>query len=88
MDPSALALLPETEARILLRDRVLVWKLLRPPYPALGIGELRVLRIREEDERIELIAGYERYERLTDKGGPNLVHGEEPKTTRAVSARP
>jgi hypothetical protein len=37
--------------------------LLVPPYPALGIGSLRVLRVREGDA-IEIVAGYDRYERL------------------------
>ena len=42
----ALTLLPEAEARRALGDRPLELTLLRPPYAALGVGVLRVLRIR------------------------------------------
>jgi len=64
MDPSALVLLPETEVRALLRERPVSWRLLRPPYPALGEGTLRVLRLSEREGVTELVAGYERYARL------------------------
>jgi hypothetical protein len=37
---------------------------LRPPFPALGVGVLRVLRVRDVGEATELVAGYERYERV------------------------
>lgn len=39
---------------------------LAPPHPALGIGELRVLRIDPPDAqgRAEVIVSYEGYERL------------------------
>jgi hypothetical protein len=42
-----------------------------PPYPALGVGTLRVLRVREESApgqtpQTEIIAGYDRYERLPE----------------------
>jgi hypothetical protein len=72
MDPSALVLLPETEARALLRERPVVWRLLRPPSPALGEGVLRTLRFCERDGVTELTVGYERYARLerdTPAGG-------------------
>ena len=64
MDPSSLALMPERDVRSLLRDRDVSLRLLRPPYPAVGIGTLRVLRVRERGSVTELVAGYERYERL------------------------
>ena len=59
-----LALMPETEARRVLADVRLTLRMLRPPYPAIGRGILRVLRVRESDDAIELLAGYEGYERL------------------------
>jgi len=61
---TALVLLPETAVRAVLRDRTLTLRLLRPPYPALGVGVLRVLRVAERDAGTEIVAGYERYERL------------------------
>ena len=64
MDSSSLALLPEREVRSLLRDRDVSLQLLRPPYPAVGLGMLRVLRVRERDGVTQVVAGYERYERL------------------------
>ena len=59
-----LALLPEVEARRLLAGRDLIFRLLAPPFPALGAGALRVLRVAERGARTEIVAGYERYERL------------------------
>jgi hypothetical protein len=59
-----LTLLPEVEARALLGGRELFLRLLRPPYPVVGLGVLRVLRVSERDERTEIVAGYEAYERL------------------------
>jgi hypothetical protein len=61
--------LPEPAVRAALAERALVLRVLLPPYPALGVGVLRVLRVREENEpgaspRTEIIAGYDRYERL------------------------
>lgn len=60
----ALTLLPEVRARGLLGDRPIALTVLRPPYPALGVGTLRVLRIREGSEATNVVASYERYERL------------------------
>ncbi len=59
-----LTLLPEVEARATLAGRSLALRVLRPPYPAAGVGTLRVLRVRERGERTELVAGYDGYERL------------------------
>ncbi len=59
-----LTLLPEREVRERLGDRPLRLVVLRPPFAALGVGVLRVLRIAASGERTEIVAGYERYERL------------------------
>jgi hypothetical protein len=56
--------LPEVDARRLLAARNLRFRLLAPPFAALGVGVLRVLRVAERGARTEIIAGYERYERL------------------------
>ena len=63
-DEPSLVLLPEIEARATLAGRTLSWRLLRPPYPALGVGSLRVLRIVPCGDVTEIVAGYDRYERL------------------------
>jgi hypothetical protein len=61
----SLVLVPEVEARAALGDRALSLVVLRPPYPALGCGVLRVLRVTEGAEgATEIVAGYESYERL------------------------
>ncbi len=65
------------EARALLGadlsdSRVVRFSVLTPVYPSLGCGKLRVLRVRPlpaggdaaGSEVIEVIAGYESYERL------------------------
>lgn len=54
----------EVDARRILSGRNLVFSVLTPLYHALGCGRLRVLRIRERGERVEIIAGYETYERI------------------------
>jgi len=61
---TALVMLPEVEARALLGDRRLAFRLLRPPYPALGLGTLRVLRVCDGDGVTQVVAGYDGYERL------------------------
>jgi len=66
--PATLALVPEYQARALLAGRSLLLCVLRPPYPALGVGTLRVLRVAERGERTEIVAGYEAYERLDASG--------------------
>jgi len=70
--PRPLALLPEAEARLVLAGRDLIFRLLTPPFVALGVGTLRVLRVVERGARTEIIAGYERYERLEspERRGP------------------
>ena len=53
----------ESLARRALAGRPLRLRMLVPPYPAFGVGTLRVLRIREHEPYLEVVAGYERYER-------------------------
>jgi hypothetical protein len=68
MTLAELTLVPEVLARRELAGRALRLHVLRPPYPALGVGILRILRIREDavdtSPALELTVGYERYERL------------------------
>lgn len=61
----ALTMLPEVQARRLLAGHPMTLAVLQPPYPALGVGTLRVLRVRETAASIlEVVAGYDNYERL------------------------
>ncbi len=60
----ALTLLPEVHARGLLGHRPISLTILRPPYPALGVGTLRVLRVSESGEATDVVASYDRYERI------------------------
>jgi hypothetical protein len=62
-EPDSLTLLPEVDVRRALAGRILTFTLLAPPYPAIGVGALRVLRIVEREGAADVIAGYERYER-------------------------
>lgn len=61
-------MMPWVAARRSLGDRPLRFRLLAPPYAALGLGALRALRIEppagEHDGAWELVAGYDRYEKL------------------------
>jgi len=63
-----LVMLPWVAARRALVDRPLRFRLLAPPYPALGVGALRTLRVRalagEHDGAWEILTGYEGYERI------------------------
>jgi hypothetical protein len=61
-----LTLLPEPAARReLLSAHTLALNVLRPPYPVLGIGSLRILRVRETGAgALEIVAGYDNYQRL------------------------
>ena len=62
------AMLPYREALRELRDRSVRFRVLSPPYAALGVGVLRALRVRalagEHDGAWELVAGYDGYERI------------------------
>ncbi len=57
-------MMTEVRARRILSERQVAFSILTPLYHALGCGKLRVLRIRQTGERLEMIAGYESYERL------------------------
>jgi hypothetical protein len=59
-----LILSPEVEARAALAGRKLTLRMLLPPYPALGCGRLRVIRLRDIGDTTELLCTYEGYERL------------------------
>jgi hypothetical protein len=63
-----LVFLPWCQAAQALRDRALRFRVLTPPYAAVGVGTLRALRVTalsgEHDGAWELVAGYEGYERL------------------------
>jgi hypothetical protein len=63
-----LVLLPWVEALRALGDRALRFRVLTPPYAAVGVGVLRALRVRalvgEHDGAWELVAGYDGYERI------------------------
>jgi len=61
---AAVTLEPFSEVRARLAARNLRVRTLSPTVPALGIGVLRVLRVTELPEALELVIGYERYERL------------------------
>lgn len=63
-----LVMLPWLQARKALGDRELRFRVLRPPYGVIGLGELRALRVTalagEHDGAWELLAGYDGYEKL------------------------
>lgn len=61
---SDLVLVPEVEARAQLANRNVALRLLLPPYPAVGLGKLRVLRVKERGDVTELLCSYEGYERI------------------------
>jgi hypothetical protein len=64
-DGLALTLLADVRASGLLGTRPIALTLLRPPYPVLGVGALRVLRVSERpDATTDVVASYERYERI------------------------
>jgi hypothetical protein len=65
-DRGPLTLLREVDVRRALAGTELAFRVLTPPYPALGVGALRVLRIAEFGPHTEIVAGYERYERLAE----------------------
>jgi hypothetical protein len=68
MNADDLVLSPWLDAVRALDDRPLRFRVLTPPYPAIGVGTLRALRVAalsgEHDGAWELVAGYEGYERL------------------------
>jgi hypothetical protein len=58
-----LTLMPEVAARAVLVGRPLRLRVLAPVGPTLGVGTLRVLRASERDDMIDLVCGYESYDR-------------------------
>jgi len=63
-----LVLLPWVAARRALGDRTLRFRVLTPPYAAVGVGVLRALRVvaltGEHDGAWELVAGYDGYDKI------------------------
>ena len=60
-----LVLMPEAQARRRLDGRRVRFSVLFPVGNVAGRGVLRVLRVRQcEDGAVELVCGYESYERL------------------------
>jgi len=56
-----LVLVPEVEARRVLRDRRIRLRVLAPYGSWIGCGRLRVLRLKMYDAEVELTVGYEAY---------------------------
>ena len=54
----------EVEARAALAGRRLALRILTPPYAALGLGCLRVLRLHERAGTTEILCSYEGYARI------------------------
>jgi len=65
-ESESLALMPLIDARALLGEGRVRLRMLLPPYAAVGLGVLRVLRARERDGAMEIVAGYDGYARLAD----------------------
>jgi len=67
-DTEDLTLMPEVEARAALVGRRVLFSVLAPVGAWAGRGVLRVLRatpkIEGDEEAVELVCGYESYERL------------------------
>ncbi len=63
-----LILMPEVQARRLLQSegKPITLTILRPVVPAFGCGKLRALRIRprKQESELEVVAGYDWYERI------------------------
>ncbi len=59
-----LLLLPLSEALAKVGQAPVAVSVVTPPYPALGKGSLRVVRVREEGPGLHLDLSYEDYERL------------------------
>ncbi|HEV2261266.1 MAG TPA: hypothetical protein VGR69_03120 [Candidatus Rubrimentiphilum sp.] len=59
-----MVLLPEVQARRQLAGRVTAFSVLSPVGAYAGVGILRVLRLAQH-EGIEVIVGYDSYERLS-----------------------
>ena len=64
MELDSVGMMPLVQARPLLDALPMRLTILAPPYPAIGCGTLRVLRVRERDGCFEVVAGYEAYDKL------------------------
>lgn len=64
VDRPDLLLVPYTRAIELLADRDITLTILAPPYPAAGLGPLRVVRADDDGAVVRLTATYDDYERL------------------------
>ncbi len=60
-----LVLMPEVDARRALAGQRLVLRVLAPVGAYAGTGTLRVLRVKQQDEGVELVCGYEAYQPLS-----------------------
>ena len=58
----SVTLLPLADVRAMVPAERLHVQLLAPHARALGVGTLRVLRVRETPAGLDVVAGYERYE--------------------------
>lgn len=59
-----LVLMPEVDARRALASQTVALRVLAPVGHYAGRGTLRVLRVRPHGEVVELVCGYEAYERV------------------------
>lgn len=68
MNLEDVVMMPWTQARAALAGHSLRVRVLAPPYPAAGVGTLRLLRVAvlggAHDGAYELTCGYDGYERL------------------------
>jgi hypothetical protein len=55
--------MPDVEVRFALRGRNLRYTVLRPYGNWLARGTLRVLRVRENEDGVDLVLGYDSYDR-------------------------
>jgi hypothetical protein len=53
-----------SDARALLQARATRVRVLAPPFPCAGTGELRVVRAVADDDKIELVLTYADFKRL------------------------
>ncbi len=59
-----LVLMPEVEARRALAGQQIALRVLAPVGAYAGVGRLRVLRVKPEGGCVELVCGYEAYDRI------------------------
>ena len=59
-----LLLLPYVRALEIIGDADVHLSVITPPYPALGVGTLHVVRVKRDGDTIHLETSYDDYERL------------------------